>query len=1055
MENWEKVKQLYQAALGKDAVEQAVFLDEACAGDEALRREVQSLLAYQEEAEPFMEAPAIEVAATTLIEDPDIRLVGRKLSHYQVLSLLGAGGMGEVYLAQDPRLDRKVALKILPPDMASDADRMQRFMREARAASALNHANVATVYDVGEDDGVCFIAMEYVEGQTLAEKIGGRPVDPAEIIDVGGQVADALEAAHVKEITHRDIKPANLMITARGQVKVLDFGVAKMAATECQALTNETSAGSKTVAGIIVGSVPHMSPEQVLGREVDHRSDIFSLGIALYEMATGRLPFVGATKAETMDLIQNAQPEPIALINDRVPSELERIIGRCLEKDVERRYQSARDVLVDLRNLKRDTDAQVAVREARRDNLPVQLTSFIGRQREIAAIRRLFLSTRLLTLTGAGGCGKTRLALQVAADLLEQFRDGVWVVDLAPLSEPDLVPQSAASVLKVQEGPNRSLVEVLSDYVRPRQLLLVLDNCEHLITACAELAETLLRAGTGLHILATSREAMGISGETVWHVPSLSLPEQAQALSPEVLLEYEAVRLFVERAAAVEPTFAITNANTATVAEICHRLDGIPLAIELAAARLKVLSVEEINVRLKDRFRLLTGGSRTAVARQRTLEATVDWSYDLLTEVEQRLLRRLSVFTGGWTLEAAEDVCSGEGVEKDEILEPLSRLVDKSLVNVEEGATGNRRYRFLETVRQYGQVRLVRSGEAERLRELHLAFFFELAQRAEPELQRPDQVIWLNRLQLEHDNLRAALDWCLAAPRQGDKGLELAAALFWFWTKRGCFGEGRQWLARVLSVDTRRSAALRAKALIGLSHMTFFLGDYAGTGEYLEESLALGRQAEDIWAVSFSLLMQSALALAGGNLEGTAELAAEARAAAMAGGHLWLEGGSLMFLALCAQSMDDYERAGPLYEAALVRHRRTGDKWTIGMTLSNIAALRVLQGQYDVAKHLGAEAIRLNQELSDHRGTAWCLEAFAAAEAAQSEAARAAHLWGASDGLLEKVGSALPPSIKSFRDRYFDRARESLGDSAFQTALSNGRAMSLTQAVEYALEDNS
>ena len=535
----------------------------------------------------------------------------------------------------------------------------------------------------------------------------------------------------------------------------------------------------------------------------------------------------------------------------------------------------------------------------------------------------------------------------------------------------------------------------------------MLDNCEHLITSCAELAETLLRAGTELHILATSREALGISGETVWHVPSLSLPPPSSSLSPEALLEYEAVRLLVERVAAVEPTFAITTANAATVAEVCYRLDGIPLAIELAAARIKVLSVEQINVRLNDRFRLLTGGSRTAGGaaadtrsdgRLELRPAFGDGTASVVSAVGVR---------GGWTLEAAEDVCSGEGVQKDEVLDLLSRLVDKSLVNVEEGAFGDRRYRFLETVRQYGQVRLLRSGEAERLRELHLAFFFELARRAEPELQRADQVIWLNRLLLEHDNLRAALDWCLAAPGHNEEGLELAAALFWFWTKRGYFGEGRQWLTRALSVDTRRSPALRAKALIGLSHMAFFLGDYAGMREYLEESLALGRQAEDMWAVSFSLLMQSALALAGGNLDGAAELAAEARAAAMAGGHLWLEGGSLMFLALCAQSMDDYERAGPLYEEALVRHRRTGDKWTIGMTLSNVAALRVLQGQYDVAKHLGAEAIRLNQELSDHRGTAWCLEAFAAAEAAQSEAAAGGALVGSFGRIARKSGLSL------------------------------------------------
>src|SRR5262245_25308690 len=326
MERWEKLKQLYETALGKDAVEREVFLDQACAGDEALRSDVQSLLTYDEEAEHFREAPAIEVTAGALPGNAETRLVGKRLSHYAVLSLLGAGGMGEVYLAHDPRLDRKVALKILPPDIASDPDRMQRFIREARAASALNHANVATIYDIGEGGGVHFISMEYVEGETLAEKIGGRPVDPAAIIDIGGQVADALEAAHARGSIHRDIKPANLMMTPRGQVKVLDFGVAKVSGPEDQTLLNDSTSASKTMAGIIVGSLPYMSPEQVLGREVDHRSDIFSLGVTLYEMATGRLPFVGATRAETMDLIRHAQPEPVPLINDTVPSELESII---------------------------------------------------------------------------------------------------------------------------------------------------------------------------------------------------------------------------------------------------------------------------------------------------------------------------------------------------------------------------------------------------------------------------------------------------------------------------------------------------------------------------------------------------------------------------------------------------------------------------------------------------------------------------------------------------------------------------------------------------------
>ena len=348
--------------------------------------------------------------------------------------------------------------------------------------------------------------------------------------------------------------------------------------------------------------------------------------------------------------------------------------------------------------------ASIESREAGRHNLPAQLTNFIGRDHEIAELLRLVASTRLLTLTGAGGCGKTRLALELAAHAANRFPDGVWVVELAALSDSSLVTQTVASVLDVREGPNRTICAALSGYVRDRQILLVLDNCEHLITACAQLADALLRAAPRLSILATSREGLGITGETIWRVPSLSVPDPPHAACAETLRQYDAVRLFLERSAAVDPEFSVTKANAAMVAQVCHRIDGIPLAIELAAARLNVLSIEQINARLNDRFRLLTGGSRTAVARQRTLEATVDWSYDLLSDSERRLLRRLSVFAGGWTIDAAEDVSTGEGIERTEVLDLLSRLVDKSLVNVDNDIDGSRRYRFLETVRQ------VRSG---------------------------------------------------------------------------------------------------------------------------------------------------------------------------------------------------------------------------------------------------------------------------------------------------------------------------------------------------------
>ena len=362
--------------------------------------------------------------------------------------------------------------------------------------------------------------------------------------------------------------------------------------------------------------------------------------------------------------------------------------------------------------------------DTRRHNLPAELTSFVGRRKELLELPGVLASSRLLSLTGAGGVGKTRLAVRLASGLVNEFPDGVWLVDLAPLSVPDLVAQTIATALGVREGPQRSARDALLDTLRDRELLLVLDNCEHLIAACAELVEALLRGAPALRILATSREALGVSGETVCRVPSLSLPEALASVPVDALVDSEATQLFIERASAVDPAFTPTPDNADAIARICRRLDGIPLAIELAAARVVVLSPEQIEARLQDRFRLLTGGARTAVARQRTLEATVDWSYQLLSDVERQLLSRLSVFPAAWTLEAAEHVCGGDGIDEHDVLDLLSRLVSKSLVVVDSEFAGERRYRFLETVRQYARERLVQAGAADRLRERHFEFFF-------------------------------------------------------------------------------------------------------------------------------------------------------------------------------------------------------------------------------------------------------------------------------------------------------------------------------------------
>ena len=359
-ERWQQIDRLYHSALKVEPSQRAAFLREACAGDEALRQEVEALLANEGEAKGFIEAPALEAAAK-MAADNRQSLVGRQVGPYKIVSLLGTGGMGEVYLAQDPRLERTVALKILPTELASDPDRMRRFIREARAASSLKHPNVATIHDIGESDGFHFIAMEYVEGQTLATKISGCPMNTDEIVEIGLQVADALDEAHRKGITHRDIKPANLMLTPRGQAKVLDFGLAKVTRPAGQTATTDMSTVVSTETGMVMGTVQYMSPEQVLGKEIDYRSDIFSLGVVFYEMATGRLPFSGASASETTDRILHGQPEAIARFNYNVPVELERIIRKCLEKDRGRRYQSARDLLIDLKNLKRDSGSATAV----------------------------------------------------------------------------------------------------------------------------------------------------------------------------------------------------------------------------------------------------------------------------------------------------------------------------------------------------------------------------------------------------------------------------------------------------------------------------------------------------------------------------------------------------------------------------------------------------------------------------------------------------------------------------------------------------------------------
>ena len=486
--------------------------------------------------------------------------------------------------------------------------------------------------------------------------------------------------------------------------------------------------------------------------------------------------------------------------------------------------------------------------DAFRTNLPAQLTSFVGREKETVEIAQLIAANRLVTLMGPGGTGKTRLSLRVAADLLDTFGNGVWFVELAPLADAGLILQTVMTTLGLREDGSHSLTEILTDYLRAKNALLILDNCEHLVEAAAQLAETLLQACPQLHLLVSSREAFGIPGETPYRVPSLSIPKARGGHTAESILSYESACLFIERARAASPAFVVSDENAPAIAKICARLDGIPLALELAAARVKILRVEQVAERLDDRFRLLTGGSRTALPRQQTLRALIDWSYDLLSEPERTLLTRLSVFAGGWMLEAAEAVCSNQWsvisnqslptdhrLLNTDVLDLLSQLVNKSLVVAESDDGPETRYHMLETIRQYGHEKLLESGNDKQVRDRHLDYFVKMAERIEPELTGPEQVAWMDHLQSELDNIHTALEWALN--RNVAAGLRLASAMQWFWINYDYLGDGSEQLTHLLSQSA--PPAERAKALNAYGLVAVHLGDFQHADAAAKESFTL------------------------------------------------------------------------------------------------------------------------------------------------------------------------------------------------------------------------
>ena len=693
------------------------------------------------------------------------------------------------------------------------------------------------------------------------------------------------------------------------------------------------------------------------------------------------------------------------------------------------------------------------------NNLPQQPTSFIGRETQVGEVKALLGKTRLLTLTGAGGAGKTRLSLQVAADLLDGEGNGVWLVELAGLSDLALVPQAVADVLGVKEQAGKTIQASLLDWLKPKQLLLILDNCEHLVAACALLAADILRNCPLVHLLASSREPLNVAGEQTYRVPSLTLPDPKQAQTVESLSQYEAVRLFIERARAVQPSFSVTDASAPAVAQVCFHLDGIPLAIELAAARVRSLSVEEISRRLDQRFRLLTGGSRDRLPRQQTLRALIDWSYDLLTEPEKTLLRRLSVFAGGWTLSAAEVVCAGEPVEDFEVLDLLTALVDKSLV-VAEPAGDGMRYRLLETIRQYGMDRLGERGEVEAVRDGHLAWCVALAAEADQQGRGPNQAAWLSRLEAEHDNLRAGLSWGLPPEerpqggRSNEDGLCLAASLWRFWSSRGHLSEGRRWLglARARAgVSGGEASVARATALAGAGYLAQNQGDFAEARTLSEESLTLFRQAGDQRGCGTALRVLAMVAHAQGDWAEARAFYEEGLTLSRQAGPQWAVAHTLCNLGKVALHLGDYAEARALCEESLTVFRQAENLGGIAYPLKILAEIAHYLGDWAEARALYEESLTLFRQVGDRLSALSVLGSLGVVAHRQGQRGRSVRLLGAESSLRESIGSGFPPVGPEEMDAMLASATEALGEAAFTAAWDAGRAMTWEQAVEYAL----
>ncbi|MGW4339754.1 protein kinase domain-containing protein [Rhodococcus koreensis] len=974
---------------------------------------------------------------------------------------IGRGGFGVVYRCVQSALDRTVAIKVLTADL--DEENLARFFREQQAMGRLTgHPNIVNVLQVGTtESGRPYIVMQYHSQDSLEARIRDHgPLSLQETLQLGVKMAGALATAHCRHILHRDVKPANILVTDYGEPALSDFGIARV------------PGGFETATGTVTGSPAFTAPEVLSGEPPTEASDIYSLGATLFCAITGHAAFERRNGEQVVAQFLRITTQPVPALRDQgIPDDVSTLVEQAMAADPHRRLPTAAEFGEAIRRVQlshgfpademavpgsrpgaRGTSAMsgLSPQAAAVGKLPAELTSFVGRRQELAEVAEALADSRLVTLTGIGGVGKTRLAIRVATQTRDEFDDGVWLVELGELRDPSLIVDVVYAAFELRSRVAELSVETVVEFLSRRHALLVLDNCEHMVEAAAQLVERLLRGCPLLRVLSTSREPLGIGGERVLRVSPLAVTDVAASRRGP---ECDAVALFVARAADVVPGFALTADNRDAVIRICRALDGLALPLELAAARMRAMTPQQILERLTDRYKILTSGSRTAPTRQQTLRLSVDWSYDLCTPLEQRLWARLAVFAGSFELDSAEDVCA-ECINPEELLDAVSALVDKSIL-IREDAGAVVRYRMLETLRDYGLEKSRLFGGHNALRRRHRDCYEDLVIRAEAAWIGPRQLEWLARLEREQPNLREAMEFCLDEPGEDAAGLRIAAALFPFWLSRGLFSEGRRWLDRTLAVCPGQVSVDRAKAIYADMVLAGVQGGTPRGTALVGEGHDLAEQISDPTTCARITHAEGLLALYRGDVALACQRMEEAIAAIATGVELALEVWILQTLGLAYDLHGQTEQAIVCHDKVLHLTELHGESvhrsyslWAMGIALWH-------KGDRTGAGGSLEHCLRLARVLKEPLTAALALEGLAWV-CAENAPARSAVLMGAAESLGGRVGSSTVPfpNLMIHHEMCREQVRGALGRRSFEADLRRGNDLRFDAAIAYALGEN-